>query len=84
MTMGWPKWTLSTKAEIDEERTVEKAKIKAIKEKEELDAMTPLEQKTKALTDLKKFQQIDSLKAYGLTDKEIKLLTREEDSVNKK
>merc|ERR1712127_859807 len=83
LTMGWPKWTLSTKAEIDEERTVEKAEIKAIKEKEEFDAMTPLEQKTKALTDLKKFQQIDSLKAYGLTDKEIKLLTREEDRVNK-
>ena len=83
MTMGWPKWTLSTKAEIDEERTIEKAEIKEAKEKEEFDAMTPLEQKTKALEDLKKFQQVDSLKAYGLTDKEIRLLTKEEDRVNK-
>jgi hypothetical protein len=83
MTMGWPKWTLSTKAEIDEERTVEKAKIKTAKGKEKFDTMTSLEQKTEALTDLKKFQQIDSLKAYGLTDKEIRLLTKEKDRVNK-
>merc|ERR1712127_46799 len=81
LTMGWPKWTLSTKAEIDEERTVEKAEIKAAKEKEEFDAMTPLEQKTKALEDLKKFQQVDSLKAYGLTKKQIRLLKYEEDRV---
>ena len=83
MTMGWPKWTLSTKAESDLERAEDKAEIKEIKEKEEFDAMTPLEQKTKALEDLKKFQQVDSLKAYGLTDKEIRLLTKEEDRINK-
>ena len=45
--------------------------------------MTPLEQKVKALENLKKFQQVDSLKAYGLTDKQIRLLTREEDRINK-
>jgi hypothetical protein len=83
MTMGWPKWTLSTKKESDLERAEDKAEIKTAKEKEEFDAMTPLEQKTKALEDLKKFQQVDSLKAYGLTDKEIRLLTKEEDRVNK-
>jgi len=83
MTMGWPKWTLSTKAESDLERAEDKAEIKTAKEKEEFDAMTPLEQKTKALEDLKKFQQVDSLKAYGLTDKEIRLLTKEEDRINK-
>ena len=83
MTMGWPKWTLSTKAESDLERKEDKTEIKEAKEKAEFDAMTPLEQKTKALEDLKKFQQVDSLKAYGLTDKEIRLLTREEDRVNK-
>ena len=83
MTMGWPKWTLSTKAESDLERKEDKTEIKEAKEKAEFDAMTPLEQKTKALEDLKKFQQVDSLKAYGLTDKEIRLLTREEDRINK-
>ena len=83
MTMGWPKWTLSTKKESDLERKEDKAEIKEAKEKAEFDAMTPLEQKTKALEDLKKFQQVDSLKAYGLTDKEIRLLTKEEDRVNK-
>ena len=81
--MGWPKWTLSTKAESDLERKEDKTEIKEAKEKAEFDAMTPLEQKTKALEDLKKFQQVDSLKAYGLTDKEIRLLTKEEDRVNK-
>ena len=83
MTMGWPKWTLSTKKESDLERKEDKAEIKEAKEKAEFDAMTPLEQKVKALEDLKKFQQVDSLKAYGLTDKEIRLLTREEDRINK-
>ena len=83
MTMGWPKWTLSTKKESDLERKEDKTEIKEAKEKAEFDAMTPLEQKTKALEDLKKFQQVDSLKAYGLTDKEIRSLTKEEDRVNK-
>jgi len=83
MTMGWPKWTLQSKAESDLERKEDKAEIKEAKEKAEFEAMTPLEQKTKALEDLKKFQQVDSLKAYGLTDKEIRLLTKEEDRVNK-
>ena len=83
MLMGWPKWTLSTKKESDLERKEDKTEIKEAKEKAEFDAMTPLEQKTKALEDLKKFQQVDSLKAYGLTDKEIRSLTKEEDRVNK-
>ena len=83
MTMGWPKWTLSTKKESDLERKEDKTEIKEAKEKAEFDAMTPLEQKTKALENLKKFQQVDSLKAYGLTNKEIRLLTREEDRINK-
>ena len=83
MTMGWPKWTLSTKKESDLERKEDKTEIKEAKEKAEFDAMTPLEQKVKALENLKKFQQVDSLKAYGLTDKEIRLLTREEDRINK-
>jgi hypothetical protein len=83
MIMGWPKWTLSTKAESDLERKEDKTEIKEAKEKAEFDAMTPLEQKVKALENLKKFQQVDSLKAYGLTDKQIRLLTREEDRINK-
>ena len=83
MAMGWPKWTMQSKAESDLERKEDKAEIKEAKEKAEFEAMTPLEQKTKALEDLKKFQQVDSLKAYGLTDKEIRLLTKEEDRVNK-
>ena len=83
MTMGWPKWTLSTKKESDLERKEDKTEIKEAKEKAEFDAMTPLEQKVKALENLKKFQQVDSLKAYGLTNKEIRLLTREEDRINK-
>ena len=83
MAMGWPKWTMQSKAESDLERKEDKAEIKEAKEKAEFEAMTPLEQKTKALEDLKKFQQVDSLKAYGLTDKEIRLLTKEEDRINK-
>lgn len=83
MLMGWPKWTMQSKSESDLERKEDKDEIKEIKSKAEFDAMTPLEQKTEALEDLKKFQQVDSLKAYGLTDKEIRDLKYEKDRVNK-
>ena len=82
MTMGWPKWTLSTKAESDLERKEDKAEIKAAKEGEESKKLTVQEKRFKKVKDLKKAEQVDILTKLGFSKKQIRLMKKEEDRIN--
>ena len=82
MIMGWPKWTMSTKAESDLERKEDKAKIKAAKEGEEFKKLTVSERKFSEVKDLKKAEQVDILINLGFSKKQIRLMKKEEDRIN--
>jgi hypothetical protein len=83
MVMGWPKWTLITSKDLEEDRKEQKESLKIAKSANELKQLSAPQLRNKELKDLKKDQQIDTLKKYGLSTRQIKLLKYEQQRIDK-